>query len=178
MAKNGGRNILLYCVFVFILTQALLQPMCVGIADVPNEVVGAEFEAVGSEFVDWVYGNVRGLRQGCGDLQKAIATQRLTFFAVNETHLDGDPAKPLIPRGYKVLCRLDRNSHGRGLLLGCKKHILADKLGIAKYNVKSKAELVGINWGGVHRILYYTPNSTTAPSLLEAVQQYKEDHSG
>jgi len=118
--------------------------MCLGIADVPDEAVSSEFETVGSEFVDWVYGNVRGLRQGSGDLRKAIATQRPTFFATNETHLDGDPAKPLIPWGYKVLCRLDRSSHGGGLMLGCKKHILADKLDMAKYNVKGKAELVGI----------------------------------
>ena len=96
---------------------------------------------------------MRGLRQGSGDVRKAIVTQRPTFFAVNETHLDGDPAKPLIPWGckeFKVLCRLDRNSHGGGLMLGCKKHILADKLDVAKYNIPRKAELVGIKWGNIH----------------------------
>ena len=96
----------MYCAFVFILSQALLQPMCLGVADVPDEAVSSEFETVGSEFVDWVYGNVRGLRQGSGDLRKAIATQRPTFFAANETHLDGDPAKPLIPWGTKCCAGL------------------------------------------------------------------------
>ena len=64
----------LYCAFVFILTQALLQPMCLGlgIADVPDEAVSSvssasESEAVSFEFVDWVYGNIM-----CVDSDKAV----------------------------------------------------------------------------------------------------------
>ena len=66
--------------------------------------------------------------------------------------------------------------HGGGLVILCKKHILADKINLTKYNTPDRAELVGIEWGDVHWILYYTPNAHEAPLLLEAVQQYKEDH--
>ena len=129
-------------------------------------------------FATWVYGNARGLRQGSCDFRRTVAIKRPTFFAVCETHLKGDPVKPLIPWGYEVLCRLDRSKHGGGLLLGAKKHILADKLKMDKYNSPGNVEMVGIEWAGVHWILCYTPDSRCAVDLLEAAQQYKEGHAG
>ena len=62
------------------------------------------------------------------------------------------------------------------MLIGCKKQILADTLDLSKYNTPGLAEMIGIEWGGVHWILYYTPNSNAALVLLQAIQQYKEDH--
>ena len=58
-------------------------------SDVERIDVGADHVPSNSEStVDWVYGNARGLRQGSGDFRKAVVTQRPTFFAVNDTHLD------------------------------------------------------------------------------------------
>ena len=165
-----------YCGLVFIIVQALLQPMCLAVKDKLTSAgpvhTGATSDAT------WVYGNSRGLRQGCGDFRKTVATKRPTFFGVNESHLKGDPVKPLIPWGYKVLCRLDRTKNGGGLLIGCKKQVLADTLNLHKYNTvgSRRAELIGIDWGGVHWILYYTPNSHEAVWLIDVLQQYKEDH--
>ena len=52
-----------------------------------------------ADAVELIYGN-------------AIHTHRPIFFAACGTHLDGDQIKALIPSGYKVLCRLDRNQRG------------------------------------------------------------------
>ena len=146
-------------------------------SDVERVGIGADHVPTNPEStVDWVYGNARGLRQGSGDFRKAVVTRRPTFFAVNETHLDGDPIKQLIPWGYKVLCRLDRSKHGGGLVIGCKKQVLADPLKLDNYNESGVAELIGIDWGGKHWILYYTPHSKHASRLLQVLQQYKEDH--
>ena len=112
--------------------------MCLGSAAAAgDDVLG--FRAGGTidsaaDTVDWIYGNARGMRQGCGDLCTVVATKRPSFFAVNEIHLDGDPVSSMIPPGYKIMCRLDRNSHGGGLIIGGKKHILADTLPLQKYN--------------------------------------------
>ena len=156
--------------------------MCLGTAAAAeDEVLG--FRAGGAvdstaETVDWIYGNTRGMKQGCGDLCTAVASKRPSFFAANETHLDGDPVKSMIPPGYKIICRLDRNSHGGGLIIGGKKHILADTLPLQKYNTRGVVEMQGIEWDGKHWILYYTPNSHAAQQLIQVIQQYKEDHSG
>ena len=132
--------------------------------------------AVDRHTVDWVYGNARGLRQGCGEFRKAVSVNKPTFFAVNETHLDGDPSKPFVPHDYKVLCRLDRSMHGGGLLLGGRKHLLVDVLDLRKYNVIGVVEMVGIEWEGIHWILYYTPNSIAALELIDTMQRYKKDN--
>ena len=105
----------LHCVAIFIIVQALLQPMSLD-ADLEPVIATAELADLDADAVEWIYGNARGLRQGSGDFCQAIHTQRPTFFAACETHLDGDPIEPLIPSGYKVLCRLDRNKHGGGLI--------------------------------------------------------------
>ena len=68
--------------------------------------------------------------------------------------------------------------HGGGLLLGCKKHILAEKLVLAKYNTVSRAELIGVEWEGVHWVLYYTSNAHDALLVLQVIQRYKEDYPG
>ena len=80
------------------------------------------------------------------------------------------------------MCRLDRNRHGGGLIIGGKKHILPDTLPLQKYNTRGvvPVEMQGIEWDGKHWILYYTPNSYAAQQLVQVyvIQQYKEDHSG
>ena len=68
--------------------------------------------------------------------------------------------------------------HGGGLLLGCKKHILADKLNLVKYDTVGRAEMVCVEWEGVHWVLYYTPNAHEALLMIQVIQQYKEDHPG
>ena len=56
--------------------------------------------------------------------------------------------------------------------------MLADPLNLTKYNTPGKAEMVGIDWDSRHWILFYTPNSFIATSMVDTLQQYKEDHPG
>ena len=155
-----------------------LPMLCMGVQDERASAQQQLKIPEGAHCVDCTYRNSRGLRQGCGDFKKAIVGNKPTFFAVNETHLDGDAASTFIPYGYKQICRLDRTIHGGGLILGGKKHLLVDILDLKDYNVKGVAEQIGIEWEGVHWILYYTPNSYAALTLLKLQQQYKEDNSG
>ena len=63
------------------------------------------------------------------------------------------------------------------MLIGAKQHTLADPLVLTKYNIKDKVELVGIDWDSKHWIIFYTPNSFTATTImmLDTLQQYKGD---
>lgn len=135
-----------------------------------------EFHSADPHSVDWLYSNARGLRQAAGELSQLIAEKRPPFFAICETHLNGDPIKPLIPSGYKEVARLDRSLHGGGLLIGAKSHLLVNTLDMSKYNVKEKAELVGVRFEGVDYVLCYTPHSVLAPNLLNAMQCYMLDN--
>ena len=152
--------------------------MCLGVSDDSDDDMEVLQMPEGAHCVDWIYGNSRGLRQGCGDFRNAIAANKPTFFAANETHLDGDATSAFVPYGYKQICRLDRTMNGGGLMLGGKKHLLVDVLDLSDYNEKGVAEQVGIVWEDVHWILYYTPNSYAALTLLKLQQQYKEDDPG
>ena len=124
----------------------------------------------------WHLANVRGLRQGRGELRARLTKYKPEFFALTETHLKGDPLSALIPSNYKVVARLDRSLHGGSLLLGCKNHLLVDVLDLSKFSVPKVAEMVGAVVQGVHYILCYTPSSQLAPRLFEQASAYMDSH--
>ena len=84
--------------------------------------------------------------------------------------------KQLIPNGYKVVARNDRNQHGGGLLAGCKKHLFATELALSAYNVKMEAELCGFELNGTDYVLCYTSHSRFAVRLFDKMQQYMLDN--
>lgn len=67
-----------------------------------------------------------------------------------ETHLKDGPARPLIPRGYRYVARLDRAKKGDGLLIGVKQHLLASPLDLSKYKIAAQAEMAGFELDGGH----------------------------
>ena len=88
-----------HCVAIFIILQALLQPMSL---DTDLELVTIDIVLTGHDSnVMPSNGSTAMLvdsrRQDSGDFRKVINTRRPTFFTVCETHLDGDPIKALIP---------------------------------------------------------------------------------
>ena len=126
--------------------------------------------------VQWLLSNVRGLRQACGELRAYIAAHRPTFFALTETHLDGDGVKPLLQGGYKTVARLDRSRHGGGLYTAAKTHVLVDKLDLTNYCTIREEEMVGIRSDVLDYLLCYTPKSSLVAKLLLAVQRYIMDN--
>ena len=121
------------------------------------------------------YTNARGMRQGSGELCKHLDGTKPDFFCISETHLDGDPARQLIPGAYKVAARLDRTKYGGGLLLGVLKHHLVDVLKLTKYNTVGVVEMAGFELNDTDIICCYTPDSRRAPRLLDAILQYHID---
>ena len=126
--------------------------------------------------IEWFLANARGLRQGCGELRARVSKRRPAFFAITESHLDGDPIRALIPGGYKAAARLDRSKHGGGLLIGCMDHFLVDVLDLSEYNIPKVAEMIGVEFLGVQYILCYTPSSAKAPLLFGQAGAYMDAH--
>ena len=126
--------------------------------------------------VDWLLSNCRGLRQASGELRAYLSAHKPAFFALVETHLQGDSTQVLLPSSYKMVARLDRTKHGGGLYIGAKSHLLVDKLDVTAYNTVKHAEIVGIRYDQVDYLLCYTHKSATATKLLLAVQRYMLDN--
>ena len=61
--------------------------------------------------------NVRGFRQGCGELAQTAVSVSAHLISVCETHLFGDCIDPLIPKGYVVGSRKGRSNQGGDVLL-------------------------------------------------------------
>lgn len=136
----------------------------------------SSLDSVDLHDVGWLLSNVRGLRQASGELRAYLAAHRPSFFALTETHLEGDSIRSLLPSGYETVARLDRSKHGGGLFIGAKTHLLIDKLDLSSYNIVKEAELVGIRSGGEDYLLGYTSKSSLAMRLLLAAQRYMLDN--
>ena len=68
--------------------------------------------------------NICGLRQSAGELCAASLHLQPDFIALVETHLDSNSFTPFLPVRYAVAAQKDRSSHGGGVLIMCKSHLL------------------------------------------------------
>ena len=78
--------------------------------------------AEGAETVDWLYANVRGLRQAAGELSILADTHIPHFIGLTETHTKADPLPALLLRGYSAVGRLDRTRHGGVVVIAAQSH--------------------------------------------------------
>jgi hypothetical protein len=129
-----------------------------------------------ADTVDWLYSNVRGLRQAAGELSILANTHRPHFIGLSETHTKADPMKALLPKGYKVAARLDRSMRGGGVVVAAQDHLLVDVVDMKAYFKLKVAEMCGIKFGGRTYIVCYTQSSKAAIHLFEAMQSYEADH--
>ena len=129
-----------------------------------------------SEQVQWFYTNVRGLRQGSGEIRATAACRKSQFVGLVETHLDGDPIRPLGPAGYKTVGRLVRSKQGGGLIVLARSHLLVDKVDLSAYHIEKAAEMIGIQFQDTAYILCYTPSAAKAPQLFNSLTKYMLDH--
>ena len=120
--------------------------------------------------------NVRGLKQASAELSLRACKYRPHLIGLVETHLCKDALSGLLPQGYSVVGRLDRSKHGGGLLWCAQSHLLVDKINLKDYNIVSCAEMLGIRCMDEEFILCYTPNSSLAPLLVNACENYKLDN--
>ena len=119
------------------------------------------------------YGNARSIRQASGELSQQILDCDADVRAVTEAHLEeGDPVATLIPRGYKVVSRIDRNRHGGGIVMGSKKHMLTSPISMDQYNIVKIAEMDAFELEGVVYMACYTPNSVHTPVLIDMIIKF------
>ena len=123
--------------------------------------------------------NIRGLRQGSGELAARVELEKPHFIFLTECHVaKGDAINTLIPYGYKVVIKRWRTKHGGGLLILALEHLLCDPLTfkiLDKYHVDEKAELIAMRYGGVTYVTCYSNKSTAAKVLVSAMDQLKQD---
>ena len=86
--------------------------------------------------------NVRGFRQGCGELAQTAVSVSAHLISVCETHLFGDCIDPLIPKGYVVGSRKDRSNHGGGVLLLVYESLLFTTYDCRAFYKKGVSEIV------------------------------------
>ena len=166
----------LFCVVTYAVTAAMLMPDSTD--DLLNDGLSVTSRAgVPLHDLKGFFSNVRSLPQASGDLSVQVLDHDSDVFFLTECHLkEGTPVKQLIPKGYKVAARRDRNQHGGGLLAGCQKHLLASELDLSKYNIKMEAELCGFELNGTDYILCYTSHSRFVVRLFDKMQQYVLDN--
>ena len=125
-------------------------------------------QSIGQPSVVGFYGSARGFKQASGEFCQQITDCDADFWAITEAHLKDDIVKTLIPTGCNIISRKERSKHGDGLLLGAKKHLLANPLSLDKYNISGVAELDGFELCNVH----YTH------ILIDMLIKYMLDHPG
>lgn len=131
-----------------------------------------------------IYANIRGLRQGSGELAALIELEKPQFIFMTECHITkGEPIDTWIPSGYKVVTETWRTNHGGGLLFRSEEHQLCDPLDqklLNKYHIDEVAEITGIKYGGVIYIDAYSNKSQEAKLLVQVLHKLKahlrEDH--
>ena len=126
-----------------------------------------------------LYANIRGLRQGAGELAALIELEKPNFIFLTECHIAKDePINMWIPYGYKVVCKRWRSKHGGGLLILAEEHLLCDPLDqklMDKYHIDEAAELIGMKYGGVTYIDAYSSKSTLAKQLVGVLHRLRKD---
>ena len=123
--------------------------------------------------------NIRGLRQGCGELGVMAAEHdNPHFLCLTETHLDAEPNNYTTPSGYVVKARADRTKHGGGVIIMAREDVLCDTYPVEKYYVQGKAEMCAVTIPGgspTTLVCVYTQPSATDTTLIKQLELLYED---
>lgn len=124
-----------------------------------------------------LYANVRGLRQGAGELAAMVTAEKPHFIFLTECHIaKREPINMWVPHGYKVAVKRWRTAHGGGLLVMVQEHLLCDVFNTDDYHIDEAAELVGINFGGVTYLNAYSNKSSVCDQLIKVLKRVKQDY--
>ena len=123
-----------------------------------------------------LYANIRGLRQGAGELAAMVRTADPHFVFLTECHIaKGEPINMWVPSGYKVVAKRWRSKHGGGLLILSKEHLLCDPLDLKAYHIEEAAELIGMRFGGVTYIDAYSNQSELCKQMVAVLKRLRAD---
>ena len=114
--------------------------------------------------------NIRGLRQGAGELCAASLRLQPDFIALVEMHLDSDSINPFLPLGYVLAAWKDRSSHGGGVLIMCKSHLLVDVIDCTEYYVRGACEIVAVNFQDTAILCVYCQPEDTDLTITESLK--------
>ena len=124
-----------------------------------------------------LYANIRGLKQGAGELAAVVETDSPHFVFLTECHIAPDePINMCVPCGYKPVAKRWRSAHGGGLLILAQDHLLCDPFGMDDYHVDESVELIAMQYGGVVYIAGYSNKSSVCVVMIDVLKQLKEDH--
>ena len=98
------------------------------------------------------------------------------FIALVETHLDSDSFTPFLPVGYAVAAWKDCSSHGGGVLIMHKSHLLVDVIDCTDYYVSGACEIVAINFQGTAILCVYRQPGDTNLTITESLNCFISSH--
>ena len=97
--------------------------------------------------------NIRGLWQGAGELCAALLRLQPDVYRHIWTLILLIHFYPCT--GYTVAAWKDRSSHGGGVLIMCKSHLLVNVIDCTDYYVKGTCEIVTVNFQGTAILCVY-----------------------
>ena len=120
--------------------------------------------------------NIRGLRQGAGELCATSLRFQPDFIVLVETHLDSDSITPFLLLGYVVVDRKDRSSHGDGVLIMCKSYLLVDVIDCTEYYVSGACEIIAVTLQGTAILCVYRQPGDTDLTVTDSLNCFISDH--
>ena len=78
--------------------------------------------------------------------------------------------------GYAVAVQKDRSSHGGGVLIMCKSHLLVDVIDCTDYYVRGACEIVAVNFQGTAILCVYRQPGDTDLTIIESLNHFITTH--
>ena len=98
------------------------------------------------------------------------------FIALVEIHLDSDSINLFLSMEYTVAVRKDCSSHGGGVLIMCKSHLLVDAIDCTDYYVSGTCEIVAVNFQSTTILCVYRQPGDTDLTITESLNRFITSH--
>ena len=112
--------------------------------------------------------NIRGFKQGCGELARVTVDTRAHIVCVTESHLDRDDSIDdiSIPEGYYVAARKDRTANGGGVLIIAQQSLMGSEFDVSNFYLPEKSEMVAFSLQEYVIVCCYTQPSQSDYTLV------------
>ena len=111
--------------------------------------------------------NIRGFKQGCGELARVTVDTRAHVVCVTESHLDRDSIGDVsMPEGYYVAARKDRMAKGGGVLIITQQSLMGSEFDVSDFYLPEKSEMVAFSLQDYVIVCCYTKPSQSDHTLV------------
>ena len=119
--------------------------------------------------------NIRGFKQGCGELARITVDTRAHVVCVTESHLDRDSIGDVsIPEGYYVAAQKDQTANGGGVLIIARQSLMGSELDGSDFYLPEKSEMVAFSLQDFVIVCCYTQPSQSDYTLVSQMKLLEE----